>query len=63
MAVMLLQVGCSLALAARRLVVPACIGHILVSQPLELFLFMRLGGALWACRMEIISPGQSSAYC
>ena len=29
-AVLLLQVGCSVALAARRLVVPACIGHILV---------------------------------
>jgi putative oxidoreductase len=27
-AVVLLQIGCSLALAARRLVVPACIGHI-----------------------------------
>ena len=29
-AVMLFQIGCSLALAARRLVVPACIGNILV---------------------------------
>src|ERR1700733_7853876 len=27
-AVIFLQVGCSLALAARRLVIPACIGHI-----------------------------------
>ena len=29
-AVMLIQVGCSLALMARRLIIPACIGHILV---------------------------------
>jgi putative oxidoreductase len=29
-AVMFLQIGCSLALAARRFVVPACLGHILV---------------------------------
>ena len=28
--VMFLQLGCSLALAARRLIVPACIGHILI---------------------------------